>query len=495
MTGPTPLLFELNRHRRTPLHRQLYDQLREAILTGRLEAGERIPSTRALAEELAVSRTTVLTAVRRLKVEGFLEARVGAGTRVAESLRRELVGRQAREERRMSAGPRLTSRRSARLRRFAEGIPDFHGANVRRPFQVGVPAINGGSKARWARLVGRHWRGVESSALGYSSRLGDPALREAVADYVGLSRGAKADAGQVLITSGSQEGLALVAHALLDAGEDAWIEDPGYGGVRGAFAAAGASAVPVPVDDQGLDVEEGCRRSDGARVAYVTPSHQFPLGVALSLERRLALLRWAQETGSWIVEDDYDSEYRYEGRPFLSLQGLDEAGRVIYVGTFSKTLVPGLRLGFLILPEDLVETFAAMRYYLNHHPPVPHQRALADFIDEGHLARHVRRMREVYRERRDALVEALQDHFDGRLRVVSSQTGLHLTAEFLETVDDVAVEREAHARGMGALALSPSYEGAAPKSGLVLGFGCTGVEEIGPATGRLARAVEAGRSP
>lgn len=490
MTGPTPLVFDLNRHRRTPLHRQLYDQFREAILSGRLEPGERVPSTRSLSEELAVSRTTVLTAVRRLMVEGFLEARVGAGTRVSESLRSELIGRGERRKKEALVGPRPTSIRSGRLLELSEDVPSFDGPA--RPFQVGVPALERVPTARWARLAGRQWRAAEGEDLGYAGPRGELFLRDAIADYVGLSRGVSATAEQILITSGSQEGLALVAHALVDPGDFTWLEDPGYGGAHGAFVAAGASVVPVPVDEMGLDVAQGRRSAEEACLAYVTPSHQFPLGVAMDLGRRLALLSWAEQAGSWIVEDDYDSEYRYEGRPFLSLQGLDEAGRVIYVGTFSKTLFPGLRLGFLVLPEDLVETVTAMRYYLSPRPPIPHQRALADFITEGDLARHVRRIRDVYRSRRDALLEALDRHFAGQMRVVSSETGLHLTSVFAEEVDDRAVETEAHRLGLGALALSPFYLGDDPTSGLVLGFGATPVDEVEAATIELARAIEAG---
>lgn len=487
---PVPLLLELDRDRGVPLHRQLYDQLREAILEGRLKAGSRIPATRAMARELDISRTTVLTAVRRLMVEGFLEARVGAGTWVSESIREGLVGRsrsRPAEEDAARRGARRTSDRLALLRVHASGAPSGDGG--RRPLQVGLPGLDAFPADRWARIAGRHWRRAGPRELAYASRMGLEALREAIAEYVGLSRGVRADPDRVLVTSGSQVALALAVQGLLDPGQRAWLEDPAYGGARGALVAAGARIVPVPVDEEGLDVAAGLRAAPAARLAYVTPSHQFPLGVTLSLERRLALLRWAEERDAWILEDDYDSEYRYEGRPLMSLQGLDGAGRVLYLGTFSKTLFPGLRLGFLVLPGDLVEPFAAARYFLDHHPPVPHQAALADFIGGGHLARHVRRMRDLYTTRRAALVEGIAARFGGRLEVLSSDAGLHLTARFLEPVDDVAVEAAARERGLGVLALSPFYGGERSSPGLVFGFGGTPVEEVGPALDELAAAL------
>lgn len=488
VSEPPPLAVHLDRRARVPLHRQLYDQLREAILTGRLAPGQRIPATRTLAEELDISRTTVLTAVRRLMVEGFLEARVGAGTWVSASLRDELRGRRERRASPESPSGRPTSERAAHLRRLAADVPVPAGPP--RPFQVGVPALDVFPGQEWARLMGRHWRRTTGADLGYADRAGSPALRRAIAEYVGLSRGVTADADGIVVTTGSQMGLALAVQTLLDPGDAAWMEDPGYGGARAALVAAGARVVPVPVDGEGLVVAEARAGSEGARLAYVTPSHQFPLGVTLSLERRLALLRWAEETGAWVLEDDYDSEYRYEGRPLLSLQGLDGSARVVYLGTFSKTLFPGLRLGFLTLPRDLVEPLTAARYALDHHPPVPHQEALADFVGGGGLARHVRRMREVYRERRDALVDGLEARLGGGLTVLAAETGLHLTARFPEPRDDREVERRARARGLAPLALSPFYAGRPAASGLVLGFGATPVEEIERGVTELARVLE-----
>lgn len=489
MSEPTPLLLDLDRDDPAPLHQQLYDGLREAILSGRLEPGVRIPSTRALAEQLDVSRTTVLTAVRRLTSEGFLVARVGSGTRVSEALREELEGHDQADPGTVLEGPRPVSDRARRFRELVGDVPPPERRT--RPFQVGVPALDRVPIRAWARLVGRQWRGVRGAELGYASRLGEEGLREAIAEYVALSRGVSASADRVVITSGSQQGLALTGLALLDPGDVIWMEDPGYGGARGALTASGARAVPVPVDAGGLDVAAGRRMAEGARLAYVTPSHQFPLGVTLELERRLGLLRWADETGGWIVEDDYDSEYRYEGRPLHSLQGLDGSGRVIYAGTFSKTLFPGLRLGFLVLPRDLVEPFAATRYYLEHHPPVPHQRALADFIRGGGLARHVRGMRSLYRERREALVAGVHARFEGRLEVVSAEAGLHLTALFRGPADDRAVQARAWSRGLGPLALSPFHLAEAPRAGLVFGFGGTPVEDVEPALDLLEKVMEA----
>ncbi len=493
MVEPTPILVDLDRDAPEPLHLQLYRGLREAILSGRLKPGRRIPATRTMAEELAISRTTVLTAVRRLMVEGFLEARVGAGTWVSESIREELLGARDAEpppDIEKSPGSRLASRgRALASLRGATPAPE----DAPRPFQVGIPALDAFPWEDWARLVRKRLRLADHGALAYGPNEGFGPLRRAIAEHVGISRGVACEPDQVLVVSGSQAGLTLLCQTCLDPEDGAWVEDPGYPGVRGALAAAGARAVPVPVDERGLQVPTGERAAPEARLAYVTPSHQFPLGVTMSLPRRLALLDWARRAGAWVVEDDYDAEYRYAGKPLMSLQGLDGGRRVIYLGTFSKTLFPALRLGFLVLPPDIVGAVAAARSFFDQHPPTLLQAALADFLDEGRFARHVRRMRDIYAARRDALLSALQGELGGLLRPFSSHTGLHCAVRFTEPLEDGAVADEAREEGLDVLPLSAYSRGDASgdgSHGLVLGFGSTPEAMIRQAVPKLAAAVE-----
>lgn len=298
----------------------------------------------------------------------------------------------------------------------------------------------------------------------------------------------------MLIVSGSQQALSLAARVLLDPDSEAWIEDPGYGGARDVLRLRGARLVAVPVDAQGLDVAAGVARAPKARAAYVTPSHQYPLGVTMTAARRLQLLDWARATGSWILEDDYDSEYRYESPPIASLQGLDRDGRVVYIGTFSKVLFPSLRLGYLVVPEDLVDRFAAVRDATDIFPPTLAQSVLADFLVEGHFARHLRRMHALYRERRDALVEALADELGGELEVVGADAGLHLATTLPRGVRDLDVATRAAAAGLWVMPLSSFAIGRARHQGLVLGYGGTDLPEIRDGVRRLRDLLERVRS-
>jgi len=324
---------------------------------------------------------------------------------------------------------------------------------------------------------------------------GDPAgyapLRDAIAEYVRVARGARCLAGQVIVTGGSQQGVDLAARVLLDPGDAVWMEDPGYTGARTALLAAGARLVPVPVDADGLAVDQAERMAPDARMAYASPSHQFPLGVTMSAGRRLALLRWAARAGAWVLEDDYDSEFRYDARPLASLQGMDEEGRVIYVGTFSKTLFPALRLGYLIVPPELVEAFRAARAVSDRHSPTMDQAVLADFLAGGHFARHVRRMRRLYAERQDVLVDAVRRGLGDRLRVVPSAAGMHLVGWLEHGQDDAEVSARAAALGVEAAPLSRYAMKRPERGGLLLGWAGyapeairEGVERLGAALGR-----------
>jgi GntR family transcriptional regulator/MocR family aminotransferase len=345
----------------------------------------------------------------------------------------------------------------------------------------------------WAQLVTRRVRAITSAQLDYGEPAGIRPLREAIAAHVQTARATQCEADQVVVVAGAQQGLDLACRLLLDPGDRAWMEDPGYPGARSALVGAGARILPVRVDAEGLDVEAGVRGGGDGRLVYVTPSHQYPLGVPMSLPRRLALLKWASQARAWVVEDDYDSEFRYGARPIPCLHGLDVDGRVIYVGSFSKTLFPALRLGFVIVPLDLQDRLVAARAAADQHPPALDQAVLTDFIAEGHFARHIRRMRARYRERLEAVNAAATRFCTGALRLRPVQTGLHMVAD-LDGADAGAVAREAAARGVEVTPLSAYYaRPARAANALVLGFAVARPEAASRAMERLAAAIEAAR--
>jgi GntR family transcriptional regulator / MocR family aminotransferase len=369
-----------------------------------------------------------------------------------------------------------------------------------RAFRIGTPALDCFPIHLWTRLASRRWKSVTLAQLDYGDNAGLPALREAIADHVGRARGTSCTADQVVIVSGAQHGLEWICRLLIDPGDTAWMEEPGYPGARGALVAAGARVRPIPVDAHGLNVESAARRGRDARLAYVTPSHQFPLGVTMSLPRRLALLAWARSARAWVIEDDYDSEFRYRTHPVPCLHGLDTDGRVIYVGSFSKTLFPAMRLGFLIVPRDLREVIGHARRANDIHSAVPDQAVLADFMAGGHFERHLRRMRTEYRARLDALTEAATRHCDGLLRLRPVTTGLHAVADLGVDAngvdaDDAAVFREAMARGVEVMPLSNFCfdRRSPPVRGLMLGFAAVRPELFDAGMERLAAAIEAAR--
>ena len=482
-----PPVIAIERGSAVPLYRQLYDRYREAIVERRLRPGERLPSTRTLAAELGISRMPVLNAFEQLLAEGYFEARVGAGTFVARSLpdvrpAAELPATDSQPPERPAR--RAVSQRSGAVLRAAPE-PWLQGWGA---FRVSQPAVDRFPFQVWSALVARHSRNPRASRLNYGSALGDLPFREAVADYLRTSRAVRCDAGQIMVVSGSQQALEIATRVLLDPGDRVWMEEPGYSGARDVLTLAGARIVPVPVDGEGLDVAAGIARAPQAQAAYVTPSHQYPLGATLSATRRLQLLAWAARAGAWIFEDDYDSEYRYESLPIASLQGLDRDARVIYIGTFSKVLFPAVRIGYLVIPADLVARFVAVREAMDIFPPTLYQAVLADFLSEGHFARHLRRMRQLYRERRDALVAAIRGELGDELEVLDGQAGLHLVATLaakLEGMDDLALSREAARQGVWAMPLSSCYTGGPVRRGLVLGYGGTDVAEIPGGARRL----------
>lgn len=439
---------------RRPLHRELFGEIRQAIVGGVLRGGSRLPSTRELAAQRGISRKTAEEAYAQLEREGYVERRVGSGTYVCELP--------------------LPKKRTARLegRRALSGRGRTAGASmacveplVVKPFAAGLPALEHFPLATWQRLIGSHARRLDHASLIYGDPAGEASLRENVATHLNTARGVYCDASQVVIVSGSQEALHLLTQLLIDPGEAAWIEEPGYYGARAALTSAGARVVPVPVDAEGLDVAQGIALAPHARLACVTPSNHYPLGAAMSLDRRLALLEWARRNDAWIIEDDYDGEFRYDGRPLTAIQGLDSAGRVIYVGTFTKTLYPSLRLGYVVLPPDLVPSFVTTRTQVDGHPPPFMQRVVADFIALGHFDAHLKRMRALYRERRDAAVRLFERHLDVELGPANA--GFRIVA-FVEKNDRDLATRAAR-EGLDLQTLSRLYAGR-PRNGLVLGY-------------------------
>jgi GntR family transcriptional regulator/MocR family aminotransferase len=473
-----------------PAYRQLYEQIRAAILEGRLKPGTRLPSSRALSRELSISRNTVLTAFEMLLHEGYTESGVGSGTRVSAVLPEALLS--AREPGSKPA-PTKAAAGALRVSRLAASLDAMRqrSRTDQRAFRPGLPEMREFPWNQWGRLAGRLWRHPPPDLVGGGALAGYAPLRDAIAHYVAAVRGVQCSGAQVMITSGAQQGLDLVARLLLDPGDKVWMEDPGYAGLRGAITAAGAEITPVPVDADGLVVAAGIERAPDAVLAAVTPSHQYPTGATMSLARRLELLEWVRGANAWVLEDDYDSEYRYAGKPLSALQGLDDTGRVIYVGTFSKVMFPALRLGYVILPDALVAPFLAMRSVLDDAPALGLQPVLASFMEEGHFAAHVRRTRALYAERQAFFLDQLARHAGGLLRAEADDAGMHLVVGLdpgLGMTDREAASR-ADAAGLSAPALSGYSMGPAAREGLVLGYTGFTEAEIARAVKRLARVL------
>ncbi|HJZ49027.1 MAG TPA: PLP-dependent aminotransferase family protein [Roseiflexaceae bacterium] len=486
----------LDQHAPEPLYQQLYERLRTAILAGQLQPGAALPSMRTLAAEMGISRNTTALAYELLQLEGYIESRVGSGTRVVQVQPEQLAQMPARPTHRHQADaapPQDLARRCQLLLDTPDsGVEDAGPpGEVRSPFRIGEPDVAAFPYDIWARLVAHHARHSLPTVARYQSAQGYTPLREAIAAHIGITRGVHCAPEQIVLTAGSQGALDLIGRVLLNPGDQAWVEAPGYTGARGALLAAGAALVPVPVDQEGMDVAAGQAQCAAARLAIVTPSHQFPTGVTMSLRRRLELLQWANTAHAWLVEDDYDSEFRFSGRPLEALHGLDRAGRVIYIGTFSKTLYPSLRLGFLVAPMALLPGFLAMRRLIDTHLPLLEQLALADFITQGHFARHIRKMRLRYRERRDALVGALREALGDLLEVAVPEAGLHLVAWLPATLraEDV-VARAAH-YGLPIRTITQPRPHAPAREGLVFGFAAVSPAELRAGVRTLARAVRA----
>jgi|SRR5215469_4868793 len=456
------------------LTRWLYSELRGAILDGRLQAGARLPATRDFALQYSVSRGTVVTVFEQLEAEGYLVGRVGAGTWINERLSQDVLRkRSSRSQVRKLPAPIL-------------GLPTSQPA---RPFRAYEPALNEFPSDVWAQVAGRRLRRASPSLLGGGDPRGYAPLREAVAAHLGSSRGAICSADNVVILSGVQQGLDLLARILVKPGEPVGMEDPGYFGAAAAFRNAGARIIPIPVDEYGLVVAK-CALLNRARAVYVTPAHQFPLGTTLSLERRLALLAWARAARAFVIEDDYDSEFRFEGKPIPALQALDKCGSVILLGSFSKVLFPALRLGYMVVPAELLDRVLSLRIAIDFFPSNLNQAILCDFIAEGHFGRHIRRMREVYATRLAALQDAARKYLAGLMEVSPIQAGLSTTGFLHNGMSSRRAEKFALERGIEVLGLHRFTLGATyDVEGLLLGFAAFTEGQIRNGVATLARVL------
>jgi GntR family transcriptional regulator / MocR family aminotransferase len=479
----------VNNDKSRPMYIQLYDWFRWAIINGRLHPGQRIPSSRYLASDLQISRITVLTAFEQLHAEGYLESSVGSGTYVAKSIPNNAAKLTLVDSRWTPSPSRPGSRRISKLGTKFLSAPTI--PRGFRAFQVGLPALDRFPKTIWSRLAIRHSRHPKKELMAYGDPMGRLACREAIAEYLSVVRGVRCDPAQIMIVTGSQQALDIAARVLLDPGDPVWIEEPAYPGAVRAFAAAGARLVPVRVDEDGLDVKQGIKRSPHARVAVITPSHQFPLGMTMSATRRVLLLDWATRNGSWIIEDDYDNEHRFAMRPIASLHGLDKDHRVVYAGTFSKILFPSLRIGYLIIPKDLIPAFTRVRELSDIFPSPLHQGVLTDFIREGHLERHTRRMRTLYMERHDTLAAEIRKQLGPSFNILTANAGTYLVMLLPDGLRDTIVAEKAAQVDISSVALSNCYQEEPVKQGLILGYGGVDRKQIQDGVKRLAGVIQA----
>jgi GntR family transcriptional regulator/MocR family aminotransferase len=472
-----------------PLHRQIYDALKTGIREGRYRPGTRLPSSRALSLDLGVSRNTVLSAYEQLLAEGYAVSRERAQTVVADVVPpRPLAASAARAPAQAPVRISAYARRLTARPGFPPTASYAQRPSLRYDFRYGLPALDEFPAEIWRKLLAAHARRPSRSSLGYGAPAGHAPLREALAQYLNRARGMACDASRIVIVNGSQQAIDLAARVLLEPGDAAVVEEPFYPGATIAFDAVGARLIRVATDAQGLDTAQLPPSSARARLAYVTPCHQFPSGVIMPLERRLTLLDWAARSDAWIVEDDYVSEFRYEGSPLEALQALDRSERVVYIGTFSKTLFPALRLAYLVLPPALVQAFLAAKWVADRYSTVLPQAALAEFIASGQFERYLRRASTRNAARRRTLVEALRLHFGDRIEIAGENTGVHLVV-WLNRMRPQAlnawIERAAQA-GVGVYAVNPFYAIPPARAGLLLGYAALSEAEIRAGIRKLA---------
>jgi GntR family transcriptional regulator/MocR family aminotransferase len=467
-------------------YRWLYGVLRAEILEGRLRPGARLPATRDLARQYGLARGTIVNAFEQLKSEGYVDGSVGSGTYVSKILPDELL----QVPRADAPEPPTSRQRQRRISDYAGRVHPFPNLEIRpsRAFRANMPALNLFPTTLWAQVAARRLRRVSTNLLLGCGPMGYPPLRQAVATYLISSRGVKCVPEQVAIISGVQEALDLAVRLFLNPGDRVCMENPGYPGAEIAFKAGGAKVSAVRLDDEGMQVRDASLR--GARLVYLTPGHQFPLGITMSLARRLKFLEWAGTSGALILEDDYDSEYRYAGRPVPALQGLDRHGLVLFTGSFSKVLFPSLRLGYLVVPPDLVDYVSATLSVTSRHAPLLEQAVLCDFITEGHFGRHLRRMREVYAERLSVLLECARQSLSGLLEISGVEAGLQTAGWLSGGIDGELAAAAAANREVEVTPLSRYSRGRMAREGLQLGFAAVDVKEIRRGVRELAIALE-----
>ena len=482
------LAIALDNNTAIPLHQQLYEELRRAILSGRLLPRQRIPSTRSLAKSLGISRTTVTSCYEQLLSEGYLETIVGSGTYVCAQLPDDLLHSTPVESVQKTVLPIQLSKYAARLADMDTSL--MSEPDLQISFRYGRPAFDHFPMQTWRKLLSRHCR-ENSTWLDYATdALGYKPLREAIARYLSRSRAVQCEPEQVIITNGTQQALYLIMRLLIELGDAIALEDPGYLSARRIFLSQGAKLLPIRVDESGLVVKDLAKYANELiKLIYVTPSHQFPTGSILSLPRRLELLAWAQQNSAMIIEDDYDSEYRYGDRPIPALQGLAQTDLVLYIGTFSKVLFPSLRIGYLVLPQSLIALFARAKWLSDRSLPSLEQQVLTDFIEQGHLDRHIRKMRSLYDLRRQALVQALKANFGEKAKILGEKAGLHLMVRLQTHLTDEEIIQRAARVGVGMMSAQPSYLNANCAGEFIFGYSELTQQQIQQGISRLALAI------
>lgn len=484
ITG-TLLTLPIDKARPVPLWQQLTDALRDAIRQGRMAPGTKLPSTRTFADEFGISRNTVLQVFDTLIAEGYLVSRVGAGTFVADVLPESLtsISQTPSAEAASPCYPfRSLSRRGKHLVISATG--EF--AERPTPFTPDLPDLREFPIRTWLRLLSETSGRLTGEILADASNAGYEPLRRAIAQHVGSARGVRCDFSQIIITTGSQQSLDLVCRLLLDPGDPVWLEEPGYVGARAVITANGGVINPVPVDREGMCIDTGRAAHTVPRLIFTSPSRHYPLGATMSLARRRALIDFARSGGSWIVEDDYDSEFRYSGSPLPAIQGLDPRGRTVYIGTFSKVLLPSFRLGYIIVPRDLAGAFATARAVVDRHASLIEQMVLSEFMHRGLFSAHIRRIRTLYQARQAKLLRALQDVLQKDMQIAATETGTHIVIPMVDDADDRRISIDL-AKGYGVVVrpLSPYYAGRSRQRGLLLGFAAFDDAEIEAGMARM----------
>ncbi len=455
----------------TPLYQQVYEQFRQMILTGRLRPRDRLPSTRILAEDLGVSRTIITQGFEQLILEGYIVGKTGSGTYVSDVLPDNLISPKATNTRNKEVVAVRGPATPTKLFIPEELLLGNSSKENVAPFQTGLAALDLFPYQVWYEVSKKVFRNLKNYPLGYEESIGYKPLRNEIAKYLRISRAVKCEAEQIIIVNGSQQGLNLIVQCLLKKGDTVWMEDPGYHGMKFVCSNMDVSICPLPVESDGININIGITKCPNAKLAYITPSHQFPTGATLSLKKRLQLLEWASRNHMWILEDDYDSEFRYEGRPLASLQGMDNNGVVIYSGTFSKVMFPGLRLAYIVLPTiEMVTEFKKMKGMMDRQSPILDQIILHKFLEEGHFLRHIRKMRLIYSERRKILVKLIEENLGDYLTIEPTSAGMNLTVWLSKKIDVEKLKEEIGKEGLIVPFTTGYAVGFVEKQGINIGF-------------------------